>query len=82
MEKRIEFLLEYAKIGVLEKMTNVDKIEAEELKEKYLEIKKSFSEEMPKKEEKGKKKDGKFNNWLSGIGERQKAYEEKHKNNL
>lgn len=80
MEKRIEFLLEYAKIGVLEKMTKVDKIEAEELKEKYLEIKKSFSEEMPKKEE-TKKKDGKFSSWLSGIGERQKAYEEKHKAN-
>ncbi len=82
MDKNIEFLLRYAKLGVLSEMDKSDKITAEELKDKYLAVKKSFEDDAPKKQmpkkmnAEGKTKVGK---WLQGVGDRRRTYLEEHK---
>ncbi len=83
---KINFLLDYAKIGVLSEMKNMDEIEAEEIKQKYMQIKKEVKEgsetieKSTQKKETGK--DGPVKKWFSGIGDRQKKYQESKKGGL
>lgn len=91
----IEFLLQYAKVGILKTMENLDPIASEELKQEYLRIKRELTQikkeltqknitpsvpmERPKKEE---QKPSAVKKWFSGIGDRQKKYKEAHEDDL
>ena len=85
MEKDIDFLLRYAKDGVLQTMAKLDEIEAEELKMQFIDIRKRLSGTEVKEEVKTKttkKEGGAMAKWFKGIGGRAKAYEEAHKGEL
>lgn len=88
----LDFLIRYAKEGVLRAMKGLDPIEADELKDEFIRIKRELmSRESPVPsiapkqnagEKKEEKKQGAFGKWLSGIPGRQKAYQEKNKDKL
>jgi hypothetical protein len=88
-KEQLNFLLKYAKKGVLSSMTSLDVIEQEELKREFIDIKASLTKDHfesnkgPSIESKdGKKKSSAVKNWLSGIGDRQRKYQETHKDEL
>lgn len=87
MNEDIKFLLDYAKEGVLITMKQLDEIEREELKREYVEIKQRLTSNQevivpgfPKNQ--NEEKPSAVKNWFSGIGKRQKAYQEQHKGEL
>ena len=82
------FLLKYAKIGVLKSRGKLDDIESEELLQEYIEIKKELlgskdTEEIRKNTPKpGENKEGAVKKWFKGIGERQRKYQKENKGNI
>lgn len=84
-KEQTDFLLKYAKIGVLNSKDSIDEIEYDELKDTYSNIKKQLTEtenEVEVKKELKKPEDGKesaVGKWFKGISGRQKAYQEKQK---
>ncbi len=95
-KEQLDFLLKYAKKGVLTSKKELDEIEYEEIKEKYMNIKTELTNPMsqsiqsvPGALEKikdislpGEKKESAAKKWFNGIGERQKKYQEAHKDSL
>jgi len=83
-----DFLLKYAKIGILAEKDKVDDIQYDEIKEEYLNIKKELlvpKEDTPVKSEQkntGEKKKGAVSKWFGGIGDRQRKYQEAHKEDI
>lgn len=90
-QEKINFLLKYAKMGILSEMTKLDPIASEELKQEYINIKQELLNNqsintpfiLPTiKPKESSNKDGAFMNWLHGIGKRQKKYQEEHKDDV
>ena len=86
-KKQIEFLLKYAKIGILESKKSSDDIEYREITDEYISIKKELTnpqEDAPVKTQAktGEKKDGAVVNWFKGIGDRQKKFQETKKEGI
>jgi len=87
-QDQILFLLKYAKKGVLSSMKNMDPIESEELKHKYIKIKNDLLDSTPSNKsdinasKKNNDKASVVKKWFSGIGDRQKKYKETHKDSL
>lgn len=84
---QIEFLLRYAKIGVLEEMKKRDPIESESLKQEFIQIRndlKNGSKQQTPNETKtdSDKKPSAIKNWFQGIGDRQRKYQETNKGKL
>lgn len=81
----IEFLLQYAKVGILKTMEGLDPIASEELKQEYIRIKKEVTKKtppFPMEKENLEKKPSAIKKWFSGIGDRQRKYQEIHKGEL
>lgn len=82
VDKDLNFLLHYAKMGVLEEIRKKDPIEAEEIKQKYIQIKqrlKKPSDEVEKtSSDKVAKTGSAVKDWFKGIGDRQRKYKENH----
>ena len=82
----ISFLLRYAKVGVLHTMKDLDEIASQELKEEYVRLKKELLTKNPKSEmeqsKNGDEKPSAVKKWFGGIGARQQAYKDKHKDDL
>lgn len=91
-KEQVEFLLKYAKIGVLVSKDALDEIEFEELKQEYLNIKKELLEseqtnnpvgKQPSNQHKpGEKKQGAMARYFGGIRGRQEKYKEAHKEDI
>lgn len=77
------FLLKYAKIGVLSEMDNANKIDAQILLQTYLKIDSQLKEVAPvvptteasAQTQPDPKKKSVVTDWFKGIGDRQRAYE-------
>ena len=85
MEENIEFLLRYAKKGVLVTMKDLDPIESEELKQRYISIKRELTstpQNASQSIKKGAEKPSAVKKWFSGIGDRQKKYQDAHKDDI
>lgn len=84
MEKeKIDFLLKYAKNGILSSKSVLDDIEYEEIKQKYLDIKQELIKGTKTfKSSENKDKSSAVKNWFKGIGDRQRKYQESHKDDL
>ena len=93
-KEKIDFLLRYAKVGILESLSKLDEIEKEELKTKYIGIKIELTnpvsqsvQSVPGGLEKIKdtSRTGEENaakKWFKGIAGRQKKYQEEHKGGI
>ena len=85
-QEEIDFLLRYAKAGILSTMQDLDPIASEELKQEYIRIKQGLmvKQEHPSSPQKtqGDKKPSAVKKWLSGIGARQRKYQDEHKGDL
>jgi len=84
----IEFLLQYAKVGILKTMEDLDQIASEELKQEYIRIKNDLKKKKPVQKlptfesSHDEKKPGAIRRWFSGIGDRQRKYQELHKDEV
>lgn len=93
-KEQLDFLLKYAKKGVLSSKKDYDEIEYEEIKDQYIRIKtelinisqsiQSVPETMEKIKDTipGEKKESAVKTWFSGIGDRQRKYKETHKDEI
>ena len=94
-KKQIDFLLSYAKIGVLSEKDNLDEIAFDEIKTEYANIKTELTNPLSqsilsKPEALAKIKDttrpgekkSAVKDWFNNIGKRQKAYQDTHKGEL
>lgn len=87
-KKDIDFLMRYAKIGILKQKGVIDDLDYEEIKQEYVRIKRTMSnlestQAFPLQQSKNEeKKPSAISKWFSGIGDRQRKYKELHKDDL
>lgn len=83
-KKQTDFLLEYAKKGILSSKQLLDDIQYKEVVDEFINIKKSL-ESNPQNNTailKEEQSPSKMKEWFKGIGDRQRKYQENHKGDL